>query len=144
VVPSFMVPSWFVTVDGLPRTVTGKLDRRQLPALDEADLPRLSGDTGGEPGTDGDGALSQAEERLVQIWKQVLQVETVTVDDDFFSLGGDSLRILRVLAEAEASGLGLSLVQLFEHTTIRELAAALPQPATSSQGVPSSWTSGAP
>ncbi|WP_200215652.1 non-ribosomal peptide synthetase [Micromonospora coerulea] len=123
-VPGFMVPSWFVTLSELPRTVTGKLDRRELPALDEADLPRFSGGPTGGPG-DEDGPLSPTEERLVEIWKQILQVETVGIDDDFFSLGGDSIRILRVLAEAEARGLELSLVQLFEHTTIRELAASV-------------------
>ncbi|MEV6632799.1 non-ribosomal peptide synthetase [Actinoplanes sp. NPDC051470] len=118
VVPAYMIPSWFVTVGGLPRTVTGKLDRLRLPTLDEADLPRLSGDSGE------DDEPSAAEQHLIRIWKSVLGLDSVTVDDDFFSLGGDSLRILRVLAEVEAAGLGLTLTQLFEHTTIRELAAS--------------------
>ncbi len=130
VVPAYMVPSWFVTLDGLPRTVTGKLDRRRLPDLDEADLPRLSGDP--LPGDqDGDDSPSPAEEQLAEIWKRVLSLDSVTVDDDFFSLGGDSLRILRVLGEVESAGLGLSLSQLFEHTTIRELAAVISSPLSS-------------
>lgn len=139
VVPSYMVPSWFVLVESLPRTVTGKLDRRLLPAIDPADLPRIaagqnsgqsggqnSGPNGGQSDRDGDdeAALSPVEEQLAEIWKRVLRLDSVTVDDDFFSLGGDSLRILRVLAEVEAGGLGLGLAELFEHTTIRELAAS--------------------
>ena len=72
-----------------------------------------------------------AEAALAGIWSDVLKVDRVSVNDNFFDLGGDSILGTLILARAARSGLKLSPVQLFEHQTIAELAAV----ATAQPGV---------
>ncbi|MEV7096295.1 condensation domain-containing protein [Amycolatopsis sp. NPDC051045] len=68
---------------------------------------------------------TEAETVLTRIWERVLQVEKVGPDDDFFSLGGDSLLALKVIGEAEPAGLSLSLIDLFRNPTPRGACSAL-------------------
>ncbi|HJX28208.1 MAG TPA: amino acid adenylation domain-containing protein, partial [Thermoanaerobaculia bacterium] len=80
--PDPMVPAAFVLLDALPLTPNGKVDRRRLPA------PDLTGLETGRPLA---APRSQTEERLLEIWRQLLGIERIGVDDDFFALGGHSL-----------------------------------------------------
>jgi amino acid adenylation domain-containing protein len=115
--PPFMVPSTFVVLDALPVTPNGKLDRASLPALDGArpDLLR--------PYAAPENALEQA---LASVWCEVLGIDQVGVDDDFFDLGGHSLLAVKMLARVHDSlGISLALRQLFDGPSIRELARAL-------------------
>ncbi|MBC1221787.1 amino acid adenylation domain-containing protein [Nostoc sp. UCD121] len=114
--PDYMVPSGFVLLEALPLTSNGKVDRQALPTpntarpeLDEAYM-----------------APSTLEEKaLVDIWVQVLDVEQVGIHDNFFALGGDSIRSIQVLSKAKERGLSLSLQQIFQHQTIHQLAQEL-------------------
>ncbi len=115
--PPFMVPSTFVVLDALPVTPNGKLDRASLPAPDGSrpDLAR--------PYTAPQGPV---EESLASIWREVLTVDRVGVDDSFFDLGGHSLLAVKMLARVhESLGISLALHQLFDSSTVRELARAL-------------------
>jgi amino acid adenylation domain-containing protein len=115
--PPFMVPSIFVTIDTLPVTPNGKLDRGALPAPDGArpDLARAYA-----------APQSPVEEALVSIWRAVLNVERVGIDDDFFDLGGHSLLAVKMLARVQESlGVQLVLRQLFDSSSIRALAREL-------------------
>ncbi|MEU9332331.1 amino acid adenylation domain-containing protein [Streptomyces sp. NPDC048290] len=108
-----MVPSAFVVLDALPRTPNGKVDRRALPA------PVRTGSRGGPP-------RGAAEERVAEVWREVLGVTTVGRDDDFFDLGGHSLLAGQVLTRLrERAGLDGSVRLLFERSVLSELAAAL-------------------
>ena len=110
-VPEALVPTLYRVLDALPLTAAGKLDRRALPPIDaprsdaERVVPRTS-----------------AEEALASIWSSVLGVDEVGVTESFFSLGGDSIRSLRVVALARDRGLALTMRLLNEHPTIAELA----------------------
>ncbi|MET0397982.1 MAG: amino acid adenylation domain-containing protein [Longimicrobiaceae bacterium] len=114
--PEYMVPAAFVLLDAFPLTANGKTDRRALPAPD-AVRPELGGEFV-EPRTD-------AERALARVWGEVLGVERVGARDNFFSLGGDSIRSIRVVARAREEGLEIALPLLFRHQTVEALAAAV-------------------
>src|SRR6185503_3213605 len=111
-----MVPSAFVLLDRLPLTTNGKIDRRALPLPEDARLDL--GEAYVAPET-------EAEQILAGVWAEVLRVERVGVCDNFFALGGDSIRSVQVLSLAKERGLSFSLQQLFQYQTIRELANAI-------------------
>ncbi|MEU6776075.1 non-ribosomal peptide synthase/polyketide synthase [Streptomyces sp. NPDC046759] len=112
--PDYMLPAAYVTVPELPLTANGKVDRRRLPA------PEWS--AGGE------GAhrapRTETERVLTGIWADLLGVERVGVDDNFFMLGGDSILSIQVVSRARSAGLDLTPRDLFRHPTVAELAAA--------------------
>jgi amino acid adenylation domain-containing protein len=118
--PEHFVPAAYVTLAELPLTAHGKLDRRALPAPDAA-----RPDLGAELVT----PRTPLEQALAEAWAEALAIERVGVHDNFFALGGDSIRSIRVVARARERGLELSVPLLFQHPTVAELAAALAGPA---------------
>ena len=115
--PRYLVPDVVVQIDALPLTANGKVDVNRLPAPDAA-RPQLSTEFG-VPTTD-------AERVLAGIWADVLGVDRVGVDDDFFDLGGHSLRAIQLMSRVnEAFGVGLELYVLFTERTVRQLARRL-------------------
>jgi acyl carrier protein len=109
-----MVPSAFVVVDAFPVNANGKLDRAALP-LPSEQRPDV-GRRYVEPET-------PVQEAIASIWSEVLGVERVGIDDDFFDLGGHSLLGVRVLARVQdALGVDVNLARMFERSTVRELA----------------------
>ncbi len=113
--PDYMIPSAFLHLESLPLLPNGKVNRKELPQPDRL-RPRLEGEYA-PPSTD-------AEKRLASIWEQVLAVEPVGVEDNYFELGGDSIRSIRIRSLAQSQGIEFSLQQLFQHQTVRELALA--------------------
>jgi amino acid adenylation domain-containing protein len=110
--PAALVPSTFVFLDALPLTPNGKLDLRALPAPGEGAGTRSTFVAPRTP----------VESLLAQIWSEVLGVPRVGVDDDFFALGGHSLRATQVIARARgALGIDLPLRSLFETPTVAGL-----------------------
>ncbi|HZI20326.1 MAG TPA: amino acid adenylation domain-containing protein, partial [Pyrinomonadaceae bacterium] len=111
--PDYMIPSQLVLLDALPLTPNGKVDRHALPAPVVA---RAADDSSfAEPTT--------PEERvLAEVWRQVLGLERVGVHDNFFDLGGDSIRSIQIRSQALRRGYEFSVQELFRHQTIAELA----------------------
>ncbi len=114
--PSFMVPSAVVTVDELPLTVNGKVDRAALPAPDA--LARLPG--GSSPGARP--PRGRAEEILCAVFADVLGVRSVGVDQGFFELGGDSILAIGLVSQVRRAGLVISVRDVFEQRSVAALA----------------------
>jgi aryl carrier-like protein len=108
-----MVPSSVVVLDRLPQLPNGKVDRRALPAPEQ---------DRGELASEYVAPRTAVESRLAAIWSQVLGVSRVGVRDNYFALGGDSIRSIQIVARARAAGLELTLPQLFQAPRIEELA----------------------
>ena len=114
--PEYMMPAAFVTVSALPLTPSGKVDRRALPAP-ERRRPKE------EPYTP---PRTPVEETLAEIWKEILKVDRVGVEDNFFDLGGHSLLATRLVSRvAESFNLRLPLRQVFEEPRLEGLALAI-------------------
>jgi len=120
--PDYMVPSIFVFLDALPRTPSGKVDRRALPAPTR-DRPNLD-----QPYVE---PRTPLEIKICALWSALLDVEPVGVRDDFFDLGGTSLIALRFAGQLAREGHDLPIVQLFERPTPAGLAAFIEQGAGS-------------
>jgi non-ribosomal peptide synthase protein (TIGR01720 family) len=123
--PSYMMPQRFIRLDALPLTTNGKVDRRALPAPDEAETMR-------EPAAAGYAApRTPVEALLCRIWGEVLGRERIGIHDNFFELGGDSILSIQIGVRAAQAGLTLTTRDLFEHQTIAALSetAALELPA---------------
>ena len=113
--PRSHVPSAWMTLDALPVTANGKLDRRALPA------PTRSRGGSGRPAA----APGPLERQLCALWAEVLGVSSVNRDDDVFAAGADSLSCVRMLGRAGADGLRLDLRTVVENPTPASLARAL-------------------
>jgi amino acid adenylation domain-containing protein len=111
--PEYMIPATYVSLGALPLNPNGKLDRQALP----------------EPGTAESqnsyiAPRTQVEQKLAQIWSDLLGVQRVGMHDNFFELGGDSILGLQMAAHANRAGLRLNITQLVDQPTIAGLAAA--------------------
>jgi amino acid adenylation domain-containing protein len=114
--PAYMMPSAFVLLDALPITPNGKIDRRRLPA------PGGSPESRREPVA----ARNATEERLLAIWKELLGVERIGVEDDFFALGGHSLLATQALSRVrQAFGVELPLRTFFAAPSVASVAAEI-------------------
>src|SRR5581483_9755805 len=122
--PDYMVPAQVISLEALPLTPNGKVDRRALP--DPAGLLQPHTESYAEP-------RNKIERQLARIWQQVLHVEHVGIHAPFFSLGGDSILSVRVVARARHAGMHLTVRDLFRHQTIAELGQALGQTAPDSE-----------
>ncbi|MGW1811458.1 amino acid adenylation domain-containing protein [Streptomyces sp. NPDC002078] len=137
--PNHMVPAAFVLLDALPTTPSGKVDRNRLPApTASAGAPSTDTDDGGDATP-----RTPAEQTLVAIWAEVLGVERIALDQNFFALGGDSILSIQVVSKATRAGLPVTPKLLFEHPTVAELAEAVTASAgPDGPGTPRTQTAG--
>ncbi|BBM85844.1 non-ribosomal peptide synthetase [Candidatus Uabimicrobium amorphum] len=109
--PEVMVPKIFVAIETVPLTASGKLNRAALPEIHSTKntpliLPR-----------------NKIEEQLYDIWQKLLQVDEISIDDDFFALGGHSLLAMRMVRKIKSAlHIDVALQNIFEQTTIGDLA----------------------
>ncbi|MGW2490906.1 amino acid adenylation domain-containing protein [Streptomyces sp. NPDC001606] len=124
--PGHLVPAHLVTLDRLPLTANGKVDRRALPDPRESAVEVFTA-----PATPTEAALAE-------IWQRVLDRPRIGVDDNYFALGGDSIRSIQVVAGGRSRGLRFDVADLMQHQTIRSLArvvtAAGPEPGAETAG----------
>lgn len=113
--PGAMMPAAFMVLDSLPLNPSGKIDRRALPRAEVVAADR----------TGAVAPRSPCEQRLAEIWASVLGLNEVGIHDNFFGLGGDSIRSIQVVARATDAGIPITPRHLFQNQTVAELAAAV-------------------
>jgi amino acid adenylation domain-containing protein len=113
--PEYMVPTAFVVLDKIPLNPNGKVDRFALPAPDAAAFEAAVHVA----------PSNEVEVQMAAVWGEILKVEAVGIDDNFFDLGGDSFKAIRVVRKV---GSGVSAMDLFKLPTIRQLAEHLHRP----------------
>jgi amino acid adenylation domain-containing protein len=112
--PDYMLPSAFVSLDEMPLTQNGKVDRKRLPKPDR--LRRESGESFIAPAT-------ELERAIAAVWQDVLQVDRVARHDNFFDMGGHSLLMVQVHSRLQqALNKELSMIELFKFPTVNSLA----------------------
>lgn len=122
--PPHMVPSAFVRLDALPLTGNGKVDRAALTARRLRERP--------ETNADFRAAQTPVERQLAYLWADLMGLDEVGVDDDFFELGGDSLLVTRIVGHvAERYGVELRPRDLYLSATVAELAATIDEALSS-------------
>jgi amino acid adenylation domain-containing protein len=110
--PEYMVPSHFVILDKLPLTPNGKIDRKLLPD------PRAAGNRA----VAFEEARNETERNLVAVFEEVLKKKPVSIHDDFFDLGGDSIKSIQMASCLKQKGLMLAIQEVYFHPTIARLA----------------------
>jgi aryl carrier-like protein len=110
--PSHMIPSHFVFIESIPLTINGKLDRELLKKIS----------SNSSFSRENESLTSTNEILIARIWQEIFQVKEVYKEDNFFSLGGDSIYALRFLSRLKKSGISLQLAELYEHPKLSELA----------------------
>lgn len=121
--PGYMVPTAFVPLEKIPLNPNGKVDRKALP------LPEYGRST-----TEAEFVAPRTplETEIAAIWASVLEIEQVSIDDNFFDLGGESFKAIRVVRQI---GDAISIMDLFKYPTIRELADHLEQDQPKHEGL---------
>jgi len=111
--PDYMVPSYFVQLDKMPLTPNGKIDRKALPEPD-----RSIG-----TGTEYEAPRNETEEKLAEIWREVLGVEKIGICDNFFELGGHSLKAINLIARIHKElNIEIPLREIFKMPAIKGIA----------------------
>ena len=107
--PDYMVPSYFVGIDAIPLTANGKIDRKALPEP----LENIN------TGVKYTAPRNELENELADIWSNELDIERVGIDDEFFVLGGDSLKAMKITAEAKKRNVVITIPEIFRYRSIR-------------------------
>jgi amino acid adenylation domain-containing protein/non-ribosomal peptide synthase protein (TIGR01720 family) len=108
--PDYMVPTYFVPLDGIPLTLTGKIDRTALPdpevrSEEEMVLPK-----------------NDIEKNMVEIWKKVLGRDNLGTNENFFMIGGDSIKAVQISSRMNQAGYKVEIKDIFQNPTILKLA----------------------
>jgi amino acid adenylation domain-containing protein/non-ribosomal peptide synthase protein (TIGR01720 family) len=120
--PEYMLPSRWITVESFKLTSSGKIDRKALPNPDEKV----------EQSSEYEAPQSELEQKLVEVWQDLLEVDQLGVQDNFFEMGGDSILTIQVVSRMRKSGYHLEVTDIFNHQTIVALSAFM---TTQSAGV---------
>ncbi|MCP5106114.1 MAG: AMP-binding protein [bacterium] len=108
--PDYMIPAFFVPIERIPLTPNGKINRHALPD------PEIQVTESYEaPGND-------IEEALTEIWREVLGLETVGINDNFFDIGGDSIKVIQIVSRLMRHKLHLEIKDLYSNPTIKQAA----------------------
>jgi non-ribosomal peptide synthase protein (TIGR01720 family) len=108
--PNYMIPAHFVRVEKIPLTLNGKLDRQALPE------PVFNLDTENH-----EAPVNTIQEKLAETWQEILGLKKIGINNNFFEIGGDSIKAIRISARLQKAGLKMEIRDLFLNPTIIQL-----------------------
>lgn len=112
--PEYMIPSRYLMVDQMPLNANGKIDKKRLIALEVNEIS--NGEEFIEP-------RNESEEKVLNIWKEILQLDKISVKDNFFAIGGDSMKTIQLSTQIKKRiGLQLAVADIYKHHTVESLA----------------------
>ncbi|CDG21268.1 putative Phenylalanine racemase (ATP-hydrolyzing) [Xenorhabdus poinarii G6] len=121
--PEYMIPASFTRIEAIPLTVNGKLDSHALPAPVWEDQNRYIA------------PRTELEIRLCTLWQDILGIEQIGIEDNFFRMGGDSIISIRLVSRLRQNGFSLQVKSIFEAPTVAQLAQLLSQNSSAVAGV---------
>ncbi|WP_167956552.1 non-ribosomal peptide synthetase [Anaerosporobacter faecicola] len=110
--PPYMIPSYFVRLEQMPITHNGKVDRKNLPIPDQSNTIVQEEIAATE---------DSLQETLVQVWQEVLGIPHIGINQNYYSLGGDSIKAIQISARLREKNLKVTIRDLLQHQTIKEL-----------------------
>ena len=113
--PNYMVPTYFVELESMPYTINRKIDRKALPL---PDINNTNSPIKQEK-------LNPKEKKLLKIWSKLLHNNSISIDDNFFDIGGDSILAINMQIEALKEGFNFEYADIFNFPTIRDLASKI-------------------
>lgn len=111
--PEYMIPAQFIGIDVLPLTPNGKLDTRALPAPTKVESIALVA------------PQTEEEQLLIDVWLEVLKIEQISTTDNFFSIGGDSIKCILICSKVRSKGYSLTIEDVLTQRTIQNIAKRL-------------------
>lgn len=109
--PDYMVPSVFVFLDKMPLTNNGKLDRKSLEVLEIKNRTKIEYEA----------PRNKVEEKISAVWQEILGIEKIGIDDNFFTSGGDSIKAIQISAKLQKQMIKVDVKDIFKYTTIKQL-----------------------
>ncbi|MDF2802806.1 MAG: hypothetical protein K0S61_2709, partial [Anaerocolumna sp.] len=109
--PEYMIPSYFVKIDRIPLTVNGKVDKNALPEPDTSITDEIVYEE----------ARDYTEKILIDVWRDVLGVDKLGIDNNFFEVGGDSIKAIQVSARVQKYNMKLDVKDILQYPVIRQL-----------------------
>ncbi len=114
-IPKYMIPSVYVDIDEIPMTRNGKIDVKELEKRAVEILNKHTKHVEDENITD-------TMRIILDVWKKIFNVSEISVDDDFFDLGGNSILIVKMVSELAEYGISIDITQVYESPTVRQIA----------------------
>ncbi|MBF0378952.1 MAG: amino acid adenylation domain-containing protein [Desulfamplus sp.] len=118
-VPAYMIPTVFISLKSFPMTINGKIDKRALPNPAQAMQEQIEKNSNKASSSS---SMTLLEKEILKIWQTLFNRQDISSNDDFFNLGGDSIKAIRMVALLRESGFIVKVRDIFKWTTISELA----------------------
>ncbi|MEP6931431.1 MAG: amino acid adenylation domain-containing protein, partial [Flavobacterium sp.] len=112
ILPDYMLPSYYIQLDSIPLNTNGKIDKKALPAVRESDFIK----------TEYIPATTTEEKVLADVWKQALKCDALGIKDNFYSLGGDSIKAISIVSNLKQQGYLLKIESLLKNPVLEDLA----------------------
>ncbi|GFZ30329.1 hypothetical protein CSC2_08550 [Clostridium zeae] len=109
--PLYMIPSYIVRLEKLPVTINGKIDRNALPKINKSELIK----------DEYEAARNEIEETLIKVWSEVLGVENIGINNNYYELGGDSIKSIQIVSRLNKYNMKLEIKDIMKYPVIKDL-----------------------